>query len=115
MSLGGGRSSTINDAVNEAVKVGVVVLASAGNDGYESCRKSPASASGSITVAATNYDDSRGSYSNYGSCVDLFAPGTDLLSAWYSSSTAMKKLSGTSMATPLASGVAALYLERNNK
>ena len=73
MSLGGSTSSTINNAVSGAIDTGVVVVVSAGNDSGDACSKSPASVSGAITVAATDRDDTRGYYSNYGTCVDIFA------------------------------------------
>ena len=73
MSLGGSKSNAINIAVSGAVAAGVVVVVSAGNDAADACLKSPASVAGAITVAATGIDDTRGAYSNFGSCVDLFA------------------------------------------
>jgi subtilisin family serine protease len=73
MSLGGSKSNTINTAVASAISGGVVVVTSAGNDGFDACQKSPASVETSITVAAIGSDDSRAPYSNYGSCVDIFA------------------------------------------
>jgi serine protease len=73
MSLGGSKSSSINSAVASAISIGLVVVTSAGNDGFDACNKSPASVGTAITVAATDNDDSRSSFSNYGSCVDIFA------------------------------------------
>jgi subtilisin family serine protease len=73
MSLGGSKSSLINDAVASAINIGLVVVTSAGNDAFDACNKSPASVSTAITVASTENDDSRSSFSNYGSCVDIFA------------------------------------------
>jgi subtilisin family serine protease len=73
MSLGGSRSSSINNAVAAAINVGVVVVTSAGNDGFDACNKSPASVETAITVGAIDSKDSRATYSNYGSCVDVFA------------------------------------------
>lgn len=73
MSLGGAVSQAINSAVSGLIGTGVVVVVSAGNDSGDACSKSPASVDGAITVAATSSDDSRGSYSNYGNCVDVFA------------------------------------------
>ena len=73
MSLGSKKSSTINTAVAAAISVGVVVVTSAGNDGFDSCNKSPASVETAITVGSIEQDDSRSSFSNYGSCVDIFA------------------------------------------
>jgi subtilisin family serine protease len=73
MSLGGSKNNSINTAVAAAISLGVVVVTSAGNDGFNACNKSPASVETAITVAATQKDDSRASYSNFGSCVDIFA------------------------------------------
>jgi subtilisin family serine protease len=73
MSLGGSKSNSINTAVYGAIATGVVVITSAGNDGFDACNKSPASVETAITVAATGKDDYRASYSNFGSCVDVFA------------------------------------------
>ena len=73
MSLGGSKSNSINTAVAAAITIGVVVITSAGNDGFDACNKSPASVETAITVAAIGNDDSRASFSNYGSCVDIFA------------------------------------------
>eukprot|EP00741_Cyanophora_paradoxa_P015826 tig00020904_g15279.t1 len=113
MSLGGGLSSTMNTAVKNAVSAGITVIVAAGNDNANACNYSPASAPEAVTVAATTSTDARASYSNYGSCVDIFAPGSSVLSAWYTSTTATNTISGTSMATPHVSGVAALYLQAN--
>ena len=73
MSLGGSKSNSINSAVASAISIGVVVVTSAGNDGFDACNKSPASVNTAITVAATENNDSRASFSNFGSCVDIFA------------------------------------------
>lgn len=73
MSLGGSKNNAINSAVASAISIGVVVITSAGNDGFNACNKSPASVETAITVAATDTSDSRASFSNYGSCVDIFA------------------------------------------
>eukprot|EP00741_Cyanophora_paradoxa_P025764 tig00000391_g24861.t1 len=113
MSLGGGVSSSLNTAIANAVSAGIVVSVSAGNDNATACSKSPASAPSAITVAASTRTDARASYSNWGSCVDIFAPGSSVLSAYYTSTTATATMSGTSMACPHVSGVAALYLQRN--
>ena len=83
----------------------------AGNSNRNACNYSPARVANAITVGATTSSDARASYSNYGSCLDIFAPGSSITSAWYSSNSATNTISGTSMATPHVAGVAALYLQ----
>jgi subtilisin family serine protease len=109
MSLGGGYSSSLNTAVNNLASAGVFMAVAAGNESQNACNVSPASAANATTVAASDKTDTRASFSNYGSCVDLYAPGVSITSAWYSSTTATNTISGTSMATPHVAGVAALY------
>jgi aqualysin 1 len=111
MSLGGWYSQATNDAVEASVASGVVYAVAAGNYGMDACQFSPASAAGAITVGATTRQDARAFYSNIGSCVDMFAPGDSIVSAWNTSDTATNMLRGTSMATPHVAGTAALYLE----
>lgn len=113
MSLGGGLSSSVNAAVAGAVSKGVVMAVAAGNDNANACSYSPASEPSAITVGATTSADARASYSNYGSCVDIFAPGSSITSAWNTGPTATNTISGTSMATPHVAGVAALALQAN--
>jgi len=108
MSLGGARSSLLNTAVAHAVAAGVTMVVAAGNDGADACLKSPASEPTAITVGAINSNDERASFSNFGKCVDVFAPGVGITSAWITSATATNTISGTSMATPHVTGVAAL-------
>jgi len=107
-SLGGGASSAVNSALTTMIQSGVATAVSAGNDGGDACLKTPASTPDAVTVGATTSSDARASYSNYGSCVDVFAPGSSITSAYNSSTTATAVMSGTSMASPHATGVLAL-------
>jgi subtilisin family serine protease len=109
MSLGGGYSATVNTAATNLVNSGVFLAVASGNGNTDACNSSPASASGTITVNASTSTDARATYSNYGGCTDLYAPGTNITSSWYSSTTATNTISGTSMASPHVAGVGALY------
>ncbi|HEX8722098.1 MAG TPA: S8 family peptidase [Pyrinomonadaceae bacterium] len=113
MSLGGGISSSLDTAVNNSINDGVTYAVAAGNENVDACGSSPARVANALTVGSTTSTDARSSFSNYGTCVDLFAPGSAITSSWYTSDTATDTISGTSMATPHVAGVAALYLQNN--
>jgi len=113
MSLGGVASTSLDNAVSNSIASGVTYSIAAGNSNRNACNFSPARVAGAITVGATTSTDARASYSNYGSCLDLFAPGSSITSAWHTSNTATNTISGTSMAAPHVAGVAALYLQAN--
>jgi subtilisin family serine protease len=113
MSLGGGISSALDTAVNNLSNSGVAIAVAAGNSNANACNSSPARAANAITVGSTTTSDARSSFSNFGTCLDIFAPGSGILSAWFTSNTATATLSGTSMASPHVAGVAALYKQAN--
>ena len=113
MSLGGGVSSALDTAVNNLHNANVTIAVAAGNSNTNACNSSPARAANAITVGSTTTTDARSSFSNFGTCLDIFAPGSGILSAWFSSNTATATLSGTSMASPHVAGAAALYKQAN--
>ncbi|KAJ1900917.1 proteinase B [Coemansia sp. IMI 209127] len=114
MSLGGGLSRALNLAVDAAVRSGVHYAVAAGNDNRDACDYSPASSPNAITVGATTITDERAWFSNFGKCVDIFAPGKDILSTWIGSRYQTNTISGTSMASPHVAGLAAYILSQSN-
>jgi len=120
MSLGGGKTTMVNDAVTAAVKAGVTFVVAAGNENQDACNVSPASTPEAVTVGATTISgvvgaeaDTRSYFSNYGTCTTLMAPGELITSAWIGSNTAIRTISGTSMASPHVCGVSAMVLGLN--
>jgi subtilisin family serine protease len=111
MSLGGTGSAALDAAVQGSIADGVTYVVAAGNNNSDACGFSPARVPAAITVGATTTTDDRSWFSNYGPCLDLFAPGSGITSAWYTSNTATNTIDGTSMASPHVAGVVALYLE----
>jgi subtilisin family serine protease len=111
MSLGGGYSASLNSAATNLANSGVFLAVAAGNESQDACNVSPASAPGTYTVAASDRSDLRAYFSNFGGCVDGYAPGVDIKSAWLSGGT--NTISGTSMASPHVAGVGALYKSAN--
>jgi subtilisin family serine protease len=111
MSLGGPASKAVDKAVQSAVKSGLFFAVAAGNESDDACRSSPARVKEVVTVAASTKEDEQAEFSNYGKCVDVFAPGNEITAGWFDGAT--KTISGTSMASPHVAGVAAVYLAEN--
>lgn len=110
MSLGGGPSNALDGAVIESINSGIVYSIAAGNEDADACNSSPARVKTAVTVGATDDTDYRAYFSNWGECVDIFAPGVNINSDWIGKTTANNTISGTSMATPHVAGVLALHL-----
>jgi len=114
MSLGGSKSTTLNNAVDAAFAADVVFVNAAGNDNGNACNYSPASAEDGVSVGSTTSSDARSSFSNYGTCVDIFAPGSSITAAWIGGTTRTNTISGTSMAAPHVAGIVAKLMQENS-
>ncbi|KAH8801303.1 serine proteinase [Flagelloscypha sp. PMI_526] len=115
LSIGGSANSAVDNAVNAAVNAGVHVVVAAGNNNADACGTSPARTLWAVTVGASTINDTRASFSNFGSCVDFYAPGQTITSSWFTSDTATGILSGTSMATPHVTGIIAYIISKSGR
>jgi len=113
MSVGMSRSEALNEAVRSLIADGLIVVAAAGNQNRDACLYSPGSETSAITVAAIDMADTRASYSNFGPCVDIFAPGSDVVGAWVGPPNTYRSSSGTSNAAPIVTGIIATFLQAN--
>jgi aqualysin 1 len=114
LSLGSGGSSAFDTAVRNSVAAGITHVVAAGNNSSDACNYSPSRVSEALTIGSSTSTDARSNFSNYGACVDLFAPGSSVKSAWIGSNSATSTISGTSMASPHVAGAAALFLQDNS-
>jgi len=110
MSLGGGKVVSLDDACDAAVEEGLFMAVAAGNDNRDACRFSPAASKLAITVGASDIRDDRAYFSNWGTCLDVFAPGLNILSTWKDGPNSVNTISGTSMASPHVAGIAAYFI-----
>lgn len=112
MSLGGGKSEIMNEAINKAYEDGVIAVVAAGNENEDACLYSPSSAEKAVTVSSSDINDKKSVFSNYGECSNIFAPGSNILSTYIGGKDRIRILSGTSMSAPHVSGVVAMLFEK---
>ena len=111
LSLGGSKSTSLNNVIQKCIDDKIIVVVASGNSGADACNYSPASASNALTISAHDNVKTRPSWSNYGKCVDFFAPGVSLKSAWNTSTTSYTMVSGTSFSSPVTAGIVARFLK----